>query len=42
MDTYTVSTHGIYSSHMADAGNSPNAAYDFSAATVKMHAVWWL
>ena len=23
MDTYEVSTHGIYSSHMAEAGNSP-------------------
>ena len=27
---------------MADAGNSPNSAYDVSAATVKTHAVWWL
>lgn len=42
MDTYRVTTHGIYSSHMADAGNSPNAAYDVSNATVKTHAVWWL
>ena len=42
MDTYKVSTHGIYSSHMADAGNGPNAAYDVSNATVKTHAVWWL
>ena len=42
MDTYKVTTHGIYSSHMADAGNSPNAAYDVSNATVKTHAVWWL
>jgi len=42
MDTYKVTTHGIYSSHMADAGNSPNSAYDVSAATVKTHAVWWL
>ncbi len=42
MDTYKVKTHGIYSSHMADAGNSPNSAYDVSAATVKTHAVWWL
>jgi len=42
MDTYKVDTHGIYSSHMADAGNSPNSAYDVSAATVKTHAVWWL
>lgn len=42
MDSYKVTTHGIYSSHMADAGNSPNAAYDVSKATVKTHAVWWL
>ncbi len=42
MDTYKVTTHGIYSSHMAEAGNSPNAAYDVSNATVKTHAVWWL
>ena len=42
MDTYKVTTHGIYSSHMADAGNSPNSAYDVSEATVKTHAVWWL
>ena len=42
MDTYKVTTHGIYSSHMADAGNTPNTAYDVSEATVKTHAVWWL
>ena len=42
METYKVTTYGIYSSHMADAGNSPNAAYDVSNATVKTHAVWWL
>lgn len=42
MDTYKVTTHGIYSSHMADAGNAPNTAYDVSNATVKTHAVWWL
>ncbi|MEP1207678.1 MAG: ring-hydroxylating oxygenase subunit alpha [Rhizobiaceae bacterium] len=42
MDTYKVTTYGIYSSHMADAGNSPNAAYDVSNATVRTHAVWWL
>ncbi|MBO9449735.1 ring-hydroxylating oxygenase subunit alpha [Tropicibacter sp. R16_0] len=42
MDTYKVTTHGIYSSHMADAGNTPNSAYDVSNATVKTHAVWWL
>ena len=42
MDTYKVTTHGIYSSHMAEAGNSPNAAYDVSNATVRTHAVWWI
>ena len=42
MDTYKVTTHGIYSSHMAEAGNTPNSAYDVSNATVRTHAVWWL
>ena len=42
MDTYKVTTHGIYSSHMADAGGSSNSAYDVSNATVRTHAVWWL
>ncbi len=42
MDTYKVTTHGIYSSHMADAGKTANAAYDVSNATVRTHAVWWL
>ncbi len=42
MDTYKVTTHGIYSSHMADAGKAENAAYDVSNATVRTHAVWWL
>ncbi len=42
MDTYKVTTYGIYSSHMADAGQSANSAYDVSNATVKTHAVWWL
>ncbi|KIC30563.1 aromatic ring-hydroxylating oxygenase subunit alpha [Leisingera sp. ANG-S5] len=42
MDTYKVTTHGIYSSHMADAGKSANTAYDVSNATVRTHAVWWL
>ncbi len=42
MDTYKVTTHGIYSSHMADAGKTENSAYDVSNATVKTHAVWWL
>lgn len=42
MDTYKVTTHGIYSSHMADAGGGANSAYDVSNATVRTHAVWWL
>ncbi len=42
MDTYTVTTHGIYSSHMAEAGKSDNSAYDVTDATVTDHAVWWL
>ncbi len=42
MDTYQVTTHGIYSSHMAEAGKSDNTAYDVSDATVTDHAVWWL
>lgn len=42
MDTYKVTTHGIYSSHMAEAGRSANSAYDVSDATVTDHAVWWL
>jgi choline monooxygenase len=42
MDTYKVTTHGIYSSHMADAGKGTNNAYDVSNASVRTHAVWWL
>ena len=42
MDTYEVRTHGIWSSHFAEAGKHENAAYDVSAATVNEHAVWWL
>ena len=42
MDTYKVTTHSIYSSHMADAGQHANSAYDVANATVKTHAVWWL
>ena len=42
MDTYRVTTHGIYSSHMAEAGKAANAAYSVEGATVKDHAVWWL
>ena len=42
MDTYKVTTHGMYSSHMADAGQNANLAYDVSNAAVKTHAVWWM
>src|SRR5262245_15081341 len=42
MSTYRVTTHGIYSSHMADAGRQANSAYDTSKAKVRTHAVWWL
>lgn len=42
MDTYKVTTHGIYSSHMAEAGKSGNTAYSVEHATVTDHAVWWL
>ena len=42
MDTYKVTTHGIWSSHMADAGKGTNSAYDVSNASVRTHAVWWL
>lgn len=42
MDTYKVKTHGIWSSHFAEAGKHENVAYDVSQATVNQHAVWWL
>ena len=42
METYAVVTHGIYSSHMASAGNPDNTAYDVTGASVQDHAVWWL
>lgn len=42
MDTYEVTTHGIYSSHMAEAGKGENSAYAVDNATVREHAVWWL
>lgn len=42
MDTYKVTTHGIYSSHMAEAGKTDNKAYSIDGATVTDHAVWWL
>jgi choline monooxygenase len=42
MDTYEVRTHGIWSSHFAEAGKHANAAYDVSEARITQHAVWWL
>jgi choline monooxygenase len=42
MTTYKVTTQGIYSSHMADAGKNANTAYDVANAKVRTHAVWWL
>ncbi|MFC0861564.1 SRPBCC family protein [Sphaerimonospora cavernae] len=42
MDTYEVKTHGIWSSHFAEAGKQENTAYDISGASVTQHAVWWL
>ena len=34
MATYEVTTHGIWSSHFAEAGKDENAPYDVSQATV--------
>src|SRR5690625_3730737 len=42
MASYTETTNGIHSSHMAEAGTSENAAYSVENATVRTHAVWWL
>ncbi len=42
MRTYEVRTHGIWSSHFAEAGKHENSAYDVSQATVNQHSVWWL
>jgi len=42
MDTYKVTTHGIYSSHMAKAGRGDNKAYGTDNASVTDHAVWYL
>jgi phenylpropionate dioxygenase-like ring-hydroxylating dioxygenase large terminal subunit len=42
MSTYEVKTHGIWSSHFAEAGKAQNTAYDVSGASVTEHAVWWL
>ena len=42
MDTYRVTTHGIWSSHMAKAGRPENSAYGVGEASVTDHAVWYL
>ena len=42
IDNYTVTTHGIYSSHISPAGKSNNSAYSVEGAAVQDHAVWWL
>lgn len=42
MDSYKVTTHGIYSSHMTKAKAGENKAYDIADASVTDHAVWFL
>jgi carnitine monooxygenase subunit len=42
MHNYLVTTHGIYSSHIAPAGKTNNSAYSVEGASVQDHAVWWL
>ena len=42
METYKVTTHGIWSSHMARAGRQENRAYGVGEASVTDHAVWYL
>jgi choline monooxygenase len=42
MATYEVRTHGIWSSHFAEAGKHRNSAFDVSQARLHQHAVWWL
>ena len=42
MDTYKVTTHGLWSSHMARAGRRRNQAYEVAEASVTDHAVWYL
>ncbi|HIG36482.1 MAG TPA: aromatic ring-hydroxylating dioxygenase subunit alpha [Oceanospirillaceae bacterium] len=42
MQTYKVKTHGIYSSHLAKAKLTGNAAYNIDDAAVTDHAVWYL
>ena len=42
MSSYKVTTHDIYSSHMANAGTTGNNAYSTENASVTVHAVWHL
>ncbi len=42
MDSYQITTHNIYSSHMAKAGLTANNAYSVDNASVTDHAVWFL
>ena len=39
---FKVRTHGIWSSHFAEAGKAANTSYDVAGATIKKHPVWWL
>ncbi|WP_198649966.1 aromatic ring-hydroxylating oxygenase subunit alpha [Zobellella maritima] len=41
-DTYQVTTHGIYSSHMAKGSKGENSAYSVEGGSCDDHAVWWL
>ncbi len=42
MKTYQVTTHALYSSHMAKANKADNDAYNIESASVTDHAVWYL
>lgn len=42
MNTYKVTAHDRYSSHIAKAGQSSNSAYAVDGASVTDHAVWHL
>ncbi|UTW13126.1 aromatic ring-hydroxylating oxygenase subunit alpha [Marinobacterium rhizophilum] len=41
-ETYKVTTHGIYSSHMAKGAKGENSAYSVEGGSCDDHAVWWL
>ncbi|MDH3692458.1 MAG: RHO alpha subunit C-terminal catalytic domain-containing protein, partial [Gammaproteobacteria bacterium] len=43
MNTYKVTCHDVYSSHIARAASKQsNAAYNIAGAAVQDHAVWWM